>query len=645
MNPALFAANLTRLERDFPDIAARVASLDRTLSKPVCEDGRPVDIDLGNGRLYGCDVHDFVNRQMEDYRASARRILLAKVYGAGTQSPVGMRMFEHMRQRANTLGGALRKQPEGRVSFLIVFGLGLGLHLPRLLDELDVQCVVVVEPYAEFIRHSMHSLDWNALLDGCAERGQEFRLLNINDIDAIARALDSILGSEHLPALDGSYVFHHYPSWLFSEVDKRLGEVARQRSIARGYIEDELRMMATASANLSRPRYHLLAPPPRRPRGEVAFVIGSGPSIDRSIEVVKKWREHAIVFSCGTALQVLLSNGIVPDYHCELENGEQVVGVLEHVRSRYSFDGIRLIASATVDPAVPGLFDRTILFLRDAVSPTTILRTQYDYLQGVAPTVSNTATAAALFMGFRQIYLFGVDCGSRQAEVDHSERAPYTTMNLARPTFTMSIPGNFGGTVRTHWVFDLTRHMLGVAQRAFRARIYNCSDGARIQGTVPKVPQAVRLAGPVLDRAAVTAAIDDDMPFFDAPGAYFADFDLDGLLDACDEVERRVRAMLADMRAEDRDMAAVTSRVARTMRGMEPELKVSAIMCASTITLTKIAAFFVTRVPPGEAREEVFRAFLEEYARLVEDMLGMMRESIAGAAATIRAARGDGSPS
>ncbi len=639
MSEELFAANMALFERRFPAIATRVAGLGPLLSRIVWDGEQAVDIDLGKGRLYGAAAPDLARRQLDAYRASARRILLARVYGASMQSQVGMRMFSFMRARSTATFGRLEQHPNARVSFLVVFGLGLGLHLPDLAREFDVQAVVIVEPFAEFIRHSMQVLDWTALMEACAERKQDVYLINDGDIDRIAGRLDALFLDRRYQTIDGSYVFQHYPAWVFQEVDKRLGELARQHAIARGYVEDEVKMIRNAAANLSRANFHLLVPGRVRPLAPPAFVVGSGPSIDRSIDVVKKWREHAVVFSCGTALQVLLSHGITPDYHCELENGEQVVRVLEHVRARHSFEGIRLIASTTVDPRVADLFDQVIFFLRDAVSPTPVLGNGHKNLQGIAPTVSNTAAASALFMGFRQVYLFGVDCGSRRAEVDHSANAPYSTMEtLKARSFGMSIPGNFGGTVRTHWVFDMARHMLEVLQRSFRVRLYNCSDGALIKGALPKVPQAVRLAGEPVDREAIKGSLDEMMPYFDAPGAFYADADLDALIAACDAVEAGVREMIAAMRAEDRDLPDVIARVVATVTAMDREYKVARVFGSSAINLPKIASYFILRAPGPEAREALFRDFLEEYARLLEELVATTRESVTGAVSIIREA-------
>ena len=104
------------------------------------------------------------------------------------------------------------------------------------------------------------------------------------------------------------------------------------------------------------------------------MIVGAGPSLDEGLETLQRIRDRVVLFSCGTALRPLLRNGIVPDFHCELENVPEVHGVIARGRGNTAISSqITLIASATVDPRVPPLFGETIFFFRDSVSSTEIL--------------------------------------------------------------------------------------------------------------------------------------------------------------------------------------------------------------------------------------------------------------------------------
>ncbi|MFX8957509.1 hypothetical protein ABTN31_19490, partial [Acinetobacter baumannii] len=57
--------------------------------------------------------------------------------------------------------------------------------------------------------------------------------------------------------------------------------------------------------------------------------------------------------------------GIVPDFHCEIENTEENYQALEPVAAAHDPSGVTLIGSATVDPRMPELFGGNLLYLRD----------------------------------------------------------------------------------------------------------------------------------------------------------------------------------------------------------------------------------------------------------------------------------------
>ena len=54
-------------------------------------------------------------------------------------------------------------------------------------------------------------------------------------------------------------------------------------------------------------------------KGKTALVAGAGPSLDRNIEIIKNNRDKFIIFTVGTALRTLLSNGIIPDFLAIIE--------------------------------------------------------------------------------------------------------------------------------------------------------------------------------------------------------------------------------------------------------------------------------------------------------------------------------------
>jgi hypothetical protein len=111
------------------------------------------------------------------------------------------------------------------------------------------------------------------------------------------------------------------------------------------------------------------------------------------------------------------------------------------------------------------------------------------------------ALRMALLGAFREVYLFGVDLGTRDPSAHHSKEAIYNRNADWQPAednpviaMTIELPGNFGGKSYTNQILHWARMMMGQTIATFStAKIFNCSDGASIPGTFPKLAQTIRV--------------------------------------------------------------------------------------------------------------------------------------------------------
>jgi len=54
-------------------------------------------------------------------------------------------------------------------------------------------------------------------------------------------------------------------------------------------------------------------------KGKTAVVVSAGPTLDRNIETLQKYRKNYILFTVGTALKTLIKNNLTPDFLCNIE--------------------------------------------------------------------------------------------------------------------------------------------------------------------------------------------------------------------------------------------------------------------------------------------------------------------------------------
>ncbi len=65
-------------------------------------------------------------------------------------------------------------------------------------------------------------------------------------------------------------------------------------------------------------------------KGKTAVIVSAGPTLDRNIETLKKYRDKYVLFTVGTALKTLIANGIKPDFLSVIEtydSSKQLAGV------------------------------------------------------------------------------------------------------------------------------------------------------------------------------------------------------------------------------------------------------------------------------------------------------------------------------
>jgi hypothetical protein len=429
-----------------------------------------------------------------------------------------------------------------------------------------------------------------------------------------------------IPYVDGSYVFTHYPFWAFTEARNRLYEAVEFAFINRGFYEDELLMMTNAVTNFAAKPFWLIEGRPRLHRPELAVVVGAGPSLDECLPRLKEIRDRVMLFSAGTALRPVLRNGIVPDFHCELENVPATVDALNEARKYGDLSQITLMASATVDPRIPPMFRETIYFFRDSVSSTQILGKKHSPIGGATPTCVNMALSMAAFLGFTDMALFGADCGIRPGSDDHAKDTVYRDIGTFQKNgdlderYPVEVEGNFGGVARTNWVYDSCRLMLAEVIKLRSINAFNASDGAIIPGAVPRVPEAIEPGPQPLDHAGVTAALMRALDEIE-PAAIFTETDLVAAAKNADQLFTDLDAMLVKFGGGKPDFATVYRAVRDFIDKADNRYgQTEAIVSGTLVALPRIAMFFGFRVDDSALRAELFSLFIKEFRSTVQKM-------------------------
>jgi len=499
--------NLALLSQYLPDLYQKMAAhIPQT--QLVCNEDGDWDVVFRGEFLYGPGGRARLDAGIGQLRGTTKgRVSLGAPHSKNVDLSTGEFLF-HFLKRATDEKFTFSMQPQVDDSYHFVsFGFGLGYHIEPIIKLSNCKSICIVEPNLDFLYHSLDVFDWKILFELSKENKIAVEVFYCSS--SVDMAISARLHCRYTNpfALDSLLIFSAYPNDAMLAAMDIFRRDAQLITMGLGFFEDEMEMVRASYHNLLDGNFRFLRRCPV-PISTPAFIVGSGPSVDADLDFLRKNQDRGIIFACGTAIRVLLANGIRPDFAVVLENGEAPANVFEEIGKVYGFKKIVFIGSNTVSTKFKKLFNDIILFFRYSLSSYPLFCPGHAYsLFDAGPTVTNTACAAAQALGFREYYFFGVDYGTRDPVRHHSRDSVYkigghekkrrkgeTALDL-NDQFNIIDLANFGGLMRTHEIFAWSRDTMAriVGRMSAGSVVYNCSDGLLIAGAKPKVSTSIKL--------------------------------------------------------------------------------------------------------------------------------------------------------
>jgi len=516
-NNALFDQNMRLFRKRFPDIYQQIQESDCSDATLIPCDGNDVDIQLGGESFYNMGAKQFANMQVKEFWDNKLNRMFVPKPEISLTSANNDALHENFKnsilKKATEKGlDFSEKETDARSFYVVVLGVGLAEHLPILASLSKCRCLIVVERDIRFIHCSLKTFDWRKFLKQFrSTAGYSFEMAVSPDPQILFDFVNTqILSRDMQSFIDGFCLLQHN---IKDDAYKTVGNAIfsnQYRLISPfGWAFDELNMIHNSFFTLS--SYKCFVFSGNKPVTNLpAFIIGSGPSIDQNISTIKALADRAVIISCGSSLSIMLDNGIIPDFHCELENVIENFEILQILANRHDLSKIPLIASSTIYPDTAAFFEKKIIFFRKGLSVDPLFKVgKKSTLELCTPTVANTAVCVAREIGARDIYLFGVDLGSSDGNQHHSTDTPYIRgdadfdweVNTGHKP-TLPIKGNFGGTVFTHEAYLSAKQNMEHEVKFYgrNCKYYNCSDGVYIHGFSPLKPEQILLMNSVEEK-------------------------------------------------------------------------------------------------------------------------------------------------
>ncbi len=456
----------------------------------------------GKKWVYPKGMGDQIQKQVDLYVKSPLRF----VYKGMSVNENEEHVFFHT-YFLEKISNLIQKVPEEKLDvrrsfspMFIIIGVGIGLHLKMLEAKFNMKSLYIYEPDPDIFYASLFVTDYSKLIHDFTSQN---RIINIhlgqgwgNFVNGISEKIKS--GGYFYGAQVNLYT--HYDSKATVEAKKNLHELVHRVYIGLGFYEDEVISINHSLLNMHEGRFQVIRNDavetcldPNTP----VFIVGNGPSIDFSLDTIKKNQGKALIVSCSSSLGVLLKHGITPDFHVETERGCNVYRCLKLLDDVEKLKNIKLIALNTTYPKVMTLFKETIFAMKTNDVATSVLKSIYPDSFRVHtfcnPTSGNGAASIVANLGFKHIFLFGLDFGAIDDKQHHSKESFY--FDDANPeigkkyqdslNLNLEVEGNLREKVKTSHQWDMANFSMESLIREYDLRCFNTSDGAKIECAQP----------------------------------------------------------------------------------------------------------------------------------------------------------------
>ena len=358
-----------------------------------------------------------------------------------------------------------------------IFGIGSGLHIEYLTQKYDFQALFIYEPEPELFAISCYFVDWQRIYE---KLGDKFYLFIKGNIDTkiLKRFYDSYIVTSNFLRLE----FTTYNSLKIEEAKKEfhLANISNKRGW--GSFEDESVGFKNHLKNINKD----IAILTNTTKLDIPIcVIANGASLNNEIEWIKQNKENMIIVSVGTSIRPLLKHGIHSDFHIEIERMPGLVDILRPSLEEYEGN---FVGASVIDSEHFKIAKNPLMFVRDASSTTGI--SNY-FLRFCSPMVGNTGFSFATHFS-DEVYMVGFDVGFKKDKRIHADGSLYDDKDDKDKGY--PVKGNFSDDVYSNDLLNLSRQNLEMTIALLKPKkVYNLSDGAYINGTIPKKSKSIKL--------------------------------------------------------------------------------------------------------------------------------------------------------
>ena len=210
------------------------------------------------------------------------------------------------------------------VAIHLVYGLGLG-YLFQVASANSAGTVILYEPDLNILKIAFSLVDFsNDILKN--------NVFISDNLEKTGEYIYKKSNTKNTPLMLTTPAYRDMNTQKFNEMVETLQRMIGRYNLDLKYTQQKFFPIArTIIQNIP----NLIKEPPLSSikdfyKGQTAVVVSAGPTLDRNIETIKKYRDNIVLIVVGTAMKTLAKHGITPDFLCIIEtydSSKQIEGL------------------------------------------------------------------------------------------------------------------------------------------------------------------------------------------------------------------------------------------------------------------------------------------------------------------------------
>jgi len=414
---------------------------------------------------------------------------------------------------------------------LRVYGIGLGNHILMLLQKFDIACLIINEVEFDLFYCSLFITPWASIFEYFSEDPHREILLNLESDADIAIKDERVFLNKLHPFFfrNSARVARSSQAQYQTLIDHEFKlDSTRYAVKTSGWYEDQIIGLRESMRNLLAQNAFYNG---RKIEGFLrVFLVGAGPSLDESIDYIKRNRDQALVVACGSAITPLLRNAIKPDIHLLQERNWDRKSALRFAEPA-EYSDIQLFKLNVIPQDVDPLYRNVCVFQKSMDPGSTILDpAKYPHSYFANPTVANFGLSLCASLGADEVFLFGIDFGApvgaefMHATDSYHRDADQQLQDKANQLSRYKLKGNFSEVVVSDRTLAWSHSTAEFQIDQYRdTKWINVGDGAEIKGArKAQLKELPRRFPRKFDKASIEREL---------PGLFDANYSLDACVD------------------------------------------------------------------------------------------------------------------